>query len=114
MRTIRKAIIAILLLAVVLAASGTLAGAVKSYNGDDYSEDFDGSYIETCDMESDETKVKSQADDDNVGSGSDAAKDVDGNNGICGTANMGWSIYRHRTCEYRSLWPDACGNWQAT
>ena len=114
MNTLSRFGAGLLALAVLMAIWGTVASAVTSWNGDDYSKDYSDTYMETCDMESDEVKVKSQADDDGYGSGTDAAKDVDGNNGVCGTANMGWSIYRHRTCEYQSFWPDACGNWKAT
>ena len=114
MNTLGRVSAAFVVLAALFAVSGTLAGAVTSYNGLDYSYDYRVTYMGTCDEESDQTKVKSIADDDQYGSGTDAAKDVDGNNGICGTANMGWSIYRHRTCEYRSWWPDDCGSWQAT
>ena len=105
---------ALLASAVLLAVSSTVAGAVSSYQGDDLSWDWSGSHITTCDEESDATQVKSVADDDAMGSGIDAAKDVDGSNGVCATSNLPWTIHRHKTCEYRSFWPDQCGNWQAT
>ena len=113
MRTLARTIAAAVLIAALLAVSGSLANAAKSYNGADYSEDFNDTYIRTCDEESDKTKVKSVVSRSKNGSAIDAARDTAGNNGVCGSANMGWSIYRHRTCEYRSLWPDACGNWKA-
>ena len=97
----------------IYAASTTAVAAVKSYNGHDYSEEYSSSYIKTCDMESDSTKVKSRVDLDNEGNGYEGAKDVDGNNGVCATKNVGWRMHRHKTCEYRSWWPDSCGNWQA-
>ena len=111
MKLISRSLFVFLVLSVVLSISG-IAVAVYSWNGDDYSWDYSSAGIQTCDMESDSTKVKSKADKDQWGSGYDAAKDVDGNNGICATANMGWDIHRHKTCEYRSFWPDDCGNWQ--
>lgn len=114
-RTVRELatrnLLALLVSFAVLSISGVAVG-VYSWNGSDYSWDYSSTGIQTCDMESDSTKVKSKADNDNDGSGSNAAKDVDGNNGICATANMGWDIWRHKTCEYRSFWPDDCGNWQ--
>jgi len=104
---------ALMVTGLLMAASSTAASAVYSYQGSDYSYNYSSSYMRTCDQESDSTKVKSKADSDNFGGGSDAAKDTDGNNGICATKNVGWSIFRHKTCEYRSWWPDTCGNWQA-
>lgn len=97
----------------ILALSSATVGAVTSWQGDDYSYDYSKTYITTCDEESDRTRVKSVADDDALGSGIDAAKDVDGNNSICATSNLEWTIHRHKTCEYRSFWPDECGNWQS-
>ena len=104
---------ALLISIAILAVSSATVGAVTSSQGDDYSFDWSGTYITTCDEESDQTRVKSVADDDAFGSGIDAAKDVDGNNGICATSNLPWTIHRHKTCEYRSFWPDECGNWQS-
>lgn len=104
---------ALLISVAILAASSATVGAVTSRQGDDYSFDYSGTYITTCDEESDQTRVKSVADNDAFGSGIDAAKDVDGNNGICATSNLPWTIHRHKTCEYRSFWPDECGNWQS-
>lgn len=110
-KLITRTLFALLVSSVVLSISGIAAG-IYSRNGSDYSWDYSSTGIQTCDMESDSTKVKSKADNNNIGTGYNAAKDVDGNNGICASANMGWDIYRHRTCEYRSFWPDDCGNWQ--
>jgi hypothetical protein len=94
---------------------GSIADAATSWNGSDNSVDYNNKqYIQTCDNESDSTKVKSKIDNNNSGSGSDAAKDTDGNNGQCATYNAGYSIFRHQTCEYRAAWPDSCGNWKAT
>lgn len=104
---------ALLIAMAILAVSSATVGAVTSWQGDDYSYDWSGTYITTCDEESDQTRVKSVADNDAFGSGTDAAKDVDGNNGICATSNLPWTIHRHKTCEYRSFWPDECGNWQS-
>lgn len=97
--------------------SAGAAEAVKSYQGSDYSQDYNTrKYIETCDMESDSTPVKGIYE-MNTGSSGDV-KDADGNNGVCGSKNAAGTtsnyINRHKTCEYRSFWPDECGNWQAT
>lgn len=105
---------ALLVSTAILAVSSSAVGAVTSYQGDDFSYDWSDTYITTCDEESDQTRVKSVADDNASGSGIDAAKDVDGNNDICATSNLPWTIHRHKTCEYRSFWPDECGNWQST
>ncbi len=100
---------------VVIVMAIAHANAATSYQGSDYSYDHSQTYITTCDQESDNTKVKSEVDDDNSNANgtTDAAHDVDGNNGICASCNAGWSIHRHKTCEYRAWWPDQCGNWQA-
>ncbi len=115
-KTLARSLTGLTAMAMLMTVSATAVGAVRSYNGSDYSYDYGSnhSYIATCDLEGDETKVKSVTDSDRYNGGeSDAAKDVDGANGICATANMGYSIYRHQTCEYRALWKDACDNWQA-
>lgn len=102
---------------VVLASSvGTHAAvAVKSYQGADYSYDYDSKHkMRTCDQESDSTPVKGVYERENGSRGD--VKDADGNNGVCGSGYVGdghW-VERHKTCEYRPLWPDECGNWQAT
>lgn len=66
MKTVGRAIAAVLALVVLFAVWGSLAGAVKSTQGDDYSEDISSTHIEICDMESDKTKVKSVADNDKL------------------------------------------------
>ncbi len=86
--------------------TATAVGAIKSFNGSDYSFQYGSgnSYMKTCDMESDSTKVKSKTDRDNQDHGEDAAEYVDGVSFKCATANMSYSIFRHRTCECRALW----------
>ena len=51
---------------------------------------------------------------DGSGGSDGSVKDSDGNNGVCATKDTGGTVSRHKTCEYRSAWPDSCGNWQAT
>jgi hypothetical protein len=70
----------------------------------------------TCDSESDSTKVKANYRRNNASTGN--VYDVDGNNGRCGsgwvnTANPDLYVVEHKTCEYRTAWPDECGNWVA-
>ncbi len=100
-------------LAVLTFWSPGSADAVFSYQGSDYSFDWYGSQQYTCDEESDSTPVKAnyQLTD---GTYYDV-RDSDGNNGNC--AGGPWTyayIHRHKTCEYRSWWPDTCGNWAYT
>lgn len=93
-------------------ASATGALAVTSYNGSDYSYDYNNrTYMATCDRESDRTRVRGEWYTDTGSRGK--VEDVDGSNGNCATARVNGSAARHRTCEYRDAWPDACGNWQA-
>ncbi|WP_419919519.1 hypothetical protein [Candidatus Poriferisocius sp.] len=115
MKALANMLLALLVAVVIPIASETAVSAVRSYQGDDYSYDYyNRTYMMTCDMESDKTKVKSKSDNNESGDGDDAAKDIDGNNGICASKNMGYTIVRHRTCEYRAWWRDQCDNWQAT
>lgn len=89
------------------------ASAVVSYQGDDFSQDYNSrDRIRACDQESDETPVKGEY--QLFGGGSGDVRDSDGNNGICAHEDPSSEITRHQTCEYRSFWPDACGNWQDT
>lgn len=100
---------------VVWAIGAGAAGAATSYEGSDFSYDFSSRrYMAACDQESDNTPVKGEYDFDLAGASNGDVRDSDGNNGICATKNTGGTVARHKTCEYRSLWPDACGNWQAT
>lgn len=93
-----------------------LAGAAKSYQGDDYSYDFNSYHqIASCDMESDNHGVHSDAKLSNGQTIGRASVDSDGaNNGSCGSsANLG-IIIQHRTCEEINFWPDNCGSWVGT
>jgi hypothetical protein len=110
---IAKRIAAGLLLVVGWVSMPNIAQAGNSYEGSDYSYQWSGIYITTCDQEADSTKVKGIADDDWSGSGASRAWDVDGANGICADGNHSLTIARTRTCEYRAAWPDSCGNWAA-
>lgn len=100
---------------VAFVSFGGGSSAVYSYQGSDYSYDY-GSYrsMRVCDQESDETPVKGEYDYDLSGGGSGSVKDSDGNNGVCATGTVANIIKRHKTCEYRSFYPDTCGNWQTT
>ena len=91
------------------------AGAATSYEGSDYSYDYSSrTRMAACDHESDSTPVKGEYDFNNSGGSDGSVKDSDGNNGVCATKDTGGTVSRHKTCEYRSAWPDSCGNWQAT
>lgn len=100
--------------ALLWAVSFGVAGAAFSYEGSDYSYDYNSkSYIATCDQESDSTPVKGEYDFNNSGGSDGNVKDSDGNNGSCASKNTNGVIVRHKTCEYRSFWPDTCGSWVA-
>jgi len=112
MRTsvVRSAVLGGIFSALVLAAPAT-AAALTSYQGSDYSQDFNSRHnMRTCDQESDQTPVKAvyQKTDGRW----DDVKDSDGNNGRCAEEGTGGTVLKHKTCEYRWGWPDACGNWQ--
>ncbi|WP_093850981.1 MULTISPECIES: hypothetical protein [Streptomyces] len=87
---------------------------MTSYNGNDYSYDSQSrERMTACDQESDSTPVKGEYYNVNDGTKRDV-KDSDGNNGVCASEGNGaGKVLKHKTCEYRSLWPDACGNWQS-
>ncbi|WP_431780940.1 hypothetical protein [Streptomyces chumphonensis] len=92
-------------------AAPTAASALASYNGSDYSYDFNSrTDIKTCDKESDSTGVKAVYEYGSSGSGS--VKDGDGNNGVCAQEGSPGKITGHKTCETPNFWPDSCGNWQ--
>jgi hypothetical protein len=104
----------LLLSIVIFVGSSATASAVVSWQGDDYSYDYNSRvYLKTCDMESDGNEVKGVYDSNNSGDPSGYVLDSDGNNGVCGSKNTGIIIVRHRTCEAINFWPDNCGNWQA-
>lgn len=99
-----------------LASFGGSSGAasVYSYEGNDYSWNATSKSLKACDQEADSTPVKGEYDYDFSGGGSGSVKDSDGANGICASTSTANIIKRHKTCEYRSGWPDACGNWNST
>ncbi len=98
----------------LLAGSAASASAITSWQGDDYSYDYNSkTYIKACDKESDGNEVKGVYDFNNSGDSNGSALDSDGNNGVCGSKNTSGTIVRHRTCEAINFWPDNCGSWQA-
>ncbi|MFE2044214.1 hypothetical protein ACFXAZ_25470 [Streptomyces sp. NPDC059477] len=100
--------------AVLFFGAITGASALTSYNGSDYSFDSESrERMTACDKESDSTPVKGEY--YNVGNNTKRdVKDSDGNNGTCASEGNGvGKVLKHKTCEYRSAWPDACGNWQS-
>lgn len=101
--------------AVVLAGSYGAAGAVTSYQGSDYSQDYNSKkYLRNCDQEADSTSTKGIYDFNSSGDSNGNVSDQDGANGVCASKNTGSTINRHRTCENPNWWPDTCGNWAAT
>lgn len=108
-RTVRRFGAALTMVAMVVLAP-TAASALTSYNGSDYSYDEENrSRITTCDRESDNTKVKAEF--QTTAGWSSNVQDTDGNNGNCASRGSVGSVYKHKTCEFRSGWPDACGSW---
>lgn len=99
---------------VIWVGAAGVATAITSYEGKDYSFNFGLRHITACDKESDSTPVKGVYDDNNSGNGIGDVKDSSGNDGRCASENTTRDIDRHKTCEYRSFWPDACGSWRAT
>lgn len=88
------------------------ASALTSWNGSDYSRDFNGrKAMETCDRESDSTGVKAVYELRN--GDEDSVRDDDGANKVCAQEGSGNRLITgHKTCETPDLWPDPCGNWQ--
>jgi len=93
-----------------------VAGAVKSYQGDDYSFDtMNWRQMYTCDREADGKDVHSDAKLANRTTVGRASVDTDGPGGTCGSSVLLSSdIVQHRTCEEIDWWPDKCGNWVGT
>lgn len=93
-----------------------VAVAVTSYNGSDYSTDYNGGHqIKTCDREADSEQVHSDGRFTNGSSWNVMARDADGANTACATsAYTSRVLSKHRTCEERDFAPDECGNWQGT
>ncbi len=102
------------LLAFASFGGASSAASVYSFEGSDYSWNASSTSLKACDQESDSTPVKGEYDYDQSGGGSGSVKDSDGANGICASRTGLNIIKRHKTCEYRTAWPDACGNWQST
>lgn len=101
--------------AVIVTGSFGVASAVVSYQGDDFSRDYNSKqYLRNCDKESDSTATKGIWDFTGAGGTDGSISDQDGNNDNCASANTGSTIYRHQTCEIPNWWPDTCGNWEAT
>jgi hypothetical protein len=113
MRTFH-ALVAAAIFGLLFVGATTAANAAVSRQGDDFTQDYnDRDRIRTCDNESDSTPVKGEYDTAGLISGG-TVYDSDGNNGVCAHENPSSYILRHQTCEYRSFWPDECGNWQDT
>ena len=93
-----------------------VAGAAKSYQGDDYSYDFNGyRQITTCDGEADGHDVHSDARLSGGITVGRASVDTDGPGNSCGSSvYLAANITQHRTCEDIDFWPDKCGNWVGT
>lgn len=98
----------------LLLAPAVAADAVNSYQGDDYSYDFNSRrQLRTCDRESDGKDVHGDYQRTNDAYGQ--VTDTDGANGNCADGvYYHLTIRRHRTCEEIDFWPDKCGNWEGT
>jgi len=104
-------------LALAWVAPAISAEATTSWQGDDYSFNYnDRQNLKTCDIEHDSHTVAGEGDvDGNLTQDSRVVDPSDG--GACATRQMAWSpgkIFHHRTCENIPVWPDPCGGWQAT
>ena len=117
MKSIVRLVAPVGMLAAAMLSAPAVAGATYSYQGSDYSYDSSSrTKMTTCDKESDSTPVKGHYKRNNGSTGD--VRDADGNNGVCGSgwannANPSMYVVEHKTCEYRSFWPDECGNWVA-
>jgi len=113
--TLRAITTTLVVTGAVLTGSYQASSAGFSFQGSDYSRDFNSKHsIENCDEEADSTSTKGIYD-YNADGGSDGnVSDQDGANGICASKSVGGTIARHRTCENPNWWPDTCGNWAAS
>jgi hypothetical protein len=115
MHALRKAAGAALLTVTVFTGSYATAAASYSYQGSDYSYDYNSRHnLRNCDQEADSTSTKGIYDFNSSGDSNGNVSDQDGANGVCASKATGGTIARHRTCENPNWWPDQCGNWQAT
>lgn len=100
--------------ALTMTGSYTVAGAVRSYHGSDYSEDYNNlRALRSCDREADSNRVKGVYDFDTTGGGNGEIEDTDGSNGNCASTGTSQNISRHRTCEKNHIAWD-CDNYQNT
>lgn len=111
---VRELTVALAVCGVVAMSSFSVAGAVYSYHGSDFSQDYESRHrIRACDKESDSNHVKAGWSIYSSGGETDQTTDTDGNNGVCATTYTGGQILKHHTCE-RNVFSWDCGNWQST
>jgi len=115
MRSIRKVAAAVALSAIVVSGSYATAGAVTSFHGSDYSQDYSAkTRLRACDLESDSNQVKGGWSTSLTAGETGSVTDSDGANGVCATGGPGaGTIKRHHTCE-KNLFSWDCDNWQTT
>jgi hypothetical protein len=94
----------------VVAAPGT-ASALRSYQGNDFSEDYDNVHrVRICDNESDGNGAYVRFRPRGTTSDSQFQDSNGSRAGCTGSAYFG-GIYRHKACEDVSLRPDYCGQY---
>jgi hypothetical protein len=105
----RRPLQIVLLLAAIMLAVPSVAFALRSYDGDDYSEDWDSiRRVRICDNESDGNGAYTNY--QTTGSGSTfRIEDQNGSSAGCTSSGLHVRIYRHQACEDVAAWPDHCG-----
>ena len=82
--------------------------ALRSYDGDDYSEDYNSvSQVRICDNESDGNQAYAEYQRNGSGAVNRIYDGTGGEPGCSGTST-GPRIYRHQACEDVTAWPDHC------
>jgi hypothetical protein len=87
-----------------------MAGAIRSYEGDDYSyDDLNVTRVVICDRETDGSGAYAKF--RPVGTNSDSrVDDGNGSQSGCGYTTQFSRVYLHQACEQRRFVPDGCGN----
>lgn len=110
MHLVRRFAVLSAIFAALLLAAPTAVFAARAYQGQDYAEDHASRTVMwACDREADSIPVKAVL--VTTGGSTFEVKDSDGSNGNCASRGSFGTVQKFKACEYRSAWPDDCGNW---
>jgi len=95
-------------MAAIFALAPAVALGLRSYDGQDYSEDYNTVHnVRICDKESDGNGAYAKYQRNGSGS-TDRVNDGNGSASGCGSTSYGNKIYRHEACEDIAFYPDHC------